>query len=133
MSLSAHEQHALDGIADGLAQSDPRLASLLATFNRLTSGEAMPASEKDAVVRRVRFGRARWLYARLGFQRIALTTWLALGIVLVLVALLASHGGNRRPCGGSQSTACASHVFVHPVRPAQKSVSSRAFHYSWFI
>jgi Protein of unknown function (DUF3040) len=43
MSLSTREQLALDGIANKLAGSDPRLAALLVTFARLTSGEAMPA------------------------------------------------------------------------------------------
>ena len=46
MSLSAHEQQALDSIGDKLSVSDPELASLLATFARLTAGEDMPEREK---------------------------------------------------------------------------------------
>jgi hypothetical protein len=46
MSLSSHEQHALHSIEDRLCVSDPELASLLATFTRLTAGEDMPAREK---------------------------------------------------------------------------------------
>ena len=42
MSLSAQERQALDFMAEGLADSAPELASLLATFTRLTSGEQMP-------------------------------------------------------------------------------------------
>jgi pimeloyl-ACP methyl ester carboxylesterase len=37
MSLSAREQQALDSIEDGLSGADPKLASLLATFTRLTA------------------------------------------------------------------------------------------------
>lgn len=46
MSLTAREQQALHAIEDEIAGSDPKLASLLATFTRLTSGEEMPVREK---------------------------------------------------------------------------------------
>jgi hypothetical protein len=46
MSLSAREQQALDSIEDELAGSDPKLASLLATFAGHASGQEMPAREK---------------------------------------------------------------------------------------
>lgn len=46
MSLSVRERHALHCIENGLVGSDPKLASLLATFTRLTAGEAMPVREK---------------------------------------------------------------------------------------
>jgi hypothetical protein len=46
MSLRAREQQALDSIEDGLSGADPKLASLLATFARLTAGEEMPVPEK---------------------------------------------------------------------------------------
>ena len=51
MSLSSHEQHALHSIEDRLCVSDPELASLLATFTRLTAGEDMPAREKTPASR----------------------------------------------------------------------------------
>jgi len=38
MSLSAREQQALESIEDGLAESDPGLASRLGIFSRLASG-----------------------------------------------------------------------------------------------
>ena len=47
MSLSAWEQQALDSIKDGLAGTDPKLAALLATFDRLASGEEMPAARRS--------------------------------------------------------------------------------------
>jgi len=52
MSLSAREQQALDSIEDEMAGSDPKLASLLATFARLASGEEMPVREKSQVLQR---------------------------------------------------------------------------------
>src|SRR5260370_14012503 len=54
MSIGAWEKQALDSIADGLAGSAPDLASLLAIFSRLASGEAMPAREKLQMLRQDR-------------------------------------------------------------------------------
>src|SRR5215831_1231273 len=53
MSFTEPETQALGSIADGLAGSDPRLASMLTIFGRLAAGEEMPAREKT----RVRRGR----------------------------------------------------------------------------
>ena len=46
MSLSASEQQALDSIEATLTSVDPKLASLLAIFARLASGEEMPVRER---------------------------------------------------------------------------------------
>jgi len=59
MSLSAHEQQALDSIGDDLSVSDPELASLLATFTRLTAGEDMPAREKTQAQTGARWATGR--------------------------------------------------------------------------
>ena len=53
MRFTEPETRALGSIADGLAGSDPRLASMLTIFSRLAVGEEMPAREKT----RVRRGR----------------------------------------------------------------------------
>jgi len=53
MSLNEPQMQALGWIEDGLAGSDPRLASMLNIFSRLAAGEEMPAGEKI----RVRRGR----------------------------------------------------------------------------
>ena len=45
MSLNQLETQALGSIADGLAGSDPRLASMLNIFSWLAAGEEMPARE----------------------------------------------------------------------------------------
>ena len=50
--MSERERQALGSIEDGLAGSDPALASMLGIFSRLTSGEEMPAREKIQVRRR---------------------------------------------------------------------------------
>jgi hypothetical protein len=54
MSLTEPETQTLGSIADGLAGSDPRLASMLTIFSRLAAGEEMPAREKT----RARRGRS---------------------------------------------------------------------------
>ena len=53
MSLNHLERQALGAIADGLAGSDPRLASMLTIFSRLATGEEMPARQTT----RARYGR----------------------------------------------------------------------------
>ena len=46
MSPVGWEHQTLDSIARALGGSDPKLASLLATFSALASSEQMPAHEK---------------------------------------------------------------------------------------
>ena len=53
MSFTELERQALGSIEDGLAGSDPRLASMLSIFSRLAAGEEMPTREKI----RIRRGR----------------------------------------------------------------------------
>ena len=118
MSLTEPERQALGSIADGLAGSDPRLASMLTIFSRLAAGEEMPAREKIRVrrgraaahrPRRARryprrgtaFPHARRLYARLGWQQ----AMLLLGAV-ISVALLNASG--HTTCVRSMGTACPS-------------------------
>ena len=59
MSLSASEQQALDSIEATLTSSDPKLASLLAIFARLASGEEMPVRERVRIHRRLQVTRGR--------------------------------------------------------------------------
>lgn len=46
MCLPVREQRLLDRIGETVSRSDPRLASMLATFGHLTAGEAMPGREQ---------------------------------------------------------------------------------------
>jgi hypothetical protein len=124
MSFTEPETQALGSIADGLAGSDPRLASMLTIFSRLAAGEEMPAREKT----RVRRGRpaaraprrarrhprrgtalpqARRLYRRLGWQQAMLVLWAVISAALLAVALLLNNSGHNA-CIQSMGTACPS-------------------------
>jgi len=127
MSLSTGDQRALDSIEDGLAGSDPRLASLLATFARLTAGEELPVRERIRAGWRPasRRPRSRWRHPRQGTMRRGVRQvpeclrgqlvwpflWLAIFIALIAVALTVSHGG-KAPCPGWAS-ACSAQAPAH--------------------
>lgn len=109
MSLSAHDQQALDSIENRLAGSDPRLASLLATFGRLAAGEELPVRERiRAGWRRVSCrppGRRRRPREGIGHRHAGLPArclrrqlvlplvWLAISVALIAVALTIGQGG----------------------------------------
>src|SRR4029077_20026643 len=83
-----------------LGHTDPKLASLLATFTRLAASEEMPAHEK---VRsplghprrhhrsRPRRGKAR--HRQPSLQRAVILTWLITSIAMISVAVILSRGG----------------------------------------
>jgi hypothetical protein len=122
ISLNQLETQALGSIADGLAGSDPRLASMLTIFSRLAPGEEMPAREKTRVrrgrpaVHRPRRARRhprrgiarpqpRRLCAQLGRQQ----AMLLLGAVIsaaLLTAALALNASGHTTCAQSLGTAC---------------------------
>jgi hypothetical protein len=100
MSPVGWEHRALDSIASALAGSDPKLASLLATFSRLASSEEMPAHEKVRSLLRhpphrrwPRPRRGKALHRRRGPQRAAVLIWLLTSITLITVAVIISRGG----------------------------------------
>ena len=86
MSISAREQQALNSIKDGLAGSDPELATLLATFAEQASGEEMPARENIRMT-------PRWRVLRY-----VLVLWLLITAWLIAVALALSHGSGHVLC-----------------------------------
>ena len=110
MSFTELERQALGSIADGLAGSDPRLASMLNIFSRLVAGEEMPVREKIRVRRgrpaahRLRRARrhprgialpqARRLYPRLGLQQAMLLLWVVITAGALAVALVLSTSGH---------------------------------------
>jgi len=136
MSLNEPQRQALGSIADGLAGSDPRLASMLDIFSRLTAGEEMPVRETIQVRRgrptahrprrarrHPRRGRAlpqaRWLYPRLGRQQAMLLLWVVISAGLLAVALVLNTSG-QKACIRSMGTACSfapSHSV--PMRPTR--------------
>ena len=112
MSLNEPHSQALGSSEDGLAGSDPRLASMLTIFSRLAAGEEMPAREKIPVRRRrpaahrprrtrrhPRSGRALpqpyRLYPRLGWQQAMLLLWVVISAGLLAVALVLNNSGHK--------------------------------------
>lgn len=121
MSLSAREQQALGSIEDELAGSDPKLASLLATFARHASGEEMPVREKipNRALRRGTVRRpARRLFPRLGLQQTMLLLWLTATIALIAIALVLNRDSRNGPCPESWGMTCTQQAPVHSPRPA---------------
>jgi len=124
MSLNQLETQALGSIADRLAGSDPRLASMLTIFSRLAAGEEMPVRAKTRVRRRrpaahrprrarrhprwgTAFPQARRLHPRLGWQQ----AMLVLGAVIsaaLLTAALALTASGPTTCARPMGTACPS-------------------------
>ena len=111
MSLTEPEAQALGAIADGLAGSDPRLASMLTIFSRLAAGEEMPVREKIRVRRgrpaahRPRrawrhprrgtvFPQARRLYPRLGLPLAMVLLWVVISAGMLAVALVLNTSGH---------------------------------------
>ena len=104
MGISERERQALGSIEDRLAGSDPTLASMLAIFSRLTSGEEMPARERVRAPRQraLPSERPRWdplLSARqrhllLGWRPALLSLWLIVSAGLIVTALVLSTGGH---------------------------------------
>jgi hypothetical protein len=130
MSLNAREEHILGSIEDGLARSDPKLTSMMATFTRLASGEAMPVREKIKAVRLVASLRDRAHPGRdivrrracrpgrrLGLpQRGALWLVAVAAVALVAIAVTVSRGGRgsgQGSCMTPWSTVCTSQVSEH--------------------
>jgi hypothetical protein len=75
MGLSARDQWLLDQAREDVARSDPRLASMLSIFARLTAGEAMPEREQVSAPAGPG-GRAGTVLRELGSAMTRLITWL---------------------------------------------------------
>jgi hypothetical protein len=103
MSPAGWEYQALDAIQSALGHTDPKLASLLATFSRLASSEAMPTHEKLRSPLRHpprRRSRPRWAKAphrHRSLPRAAVLTWLLTSLAMITVAVILSRGGPA-PC-----------------------------------
>jgi hypothetical protein len=82
MSLSGRQQRLLRGIDKAICRSDPHLASMLAIFGRLGSGEDMPRDERLQAPLLIRV-------------RTALAT-LATGAALLITRAAGTCGGGLR-------------------------------------
>jgi hypothetical protein len=125
MSFTELERQALGWIEDGLSGSDPRLASMLNIFSRLTADEEMPAREKFQVRRGrpaahrqrrarrhprtgVALPQARRLYPRLGLQQAMALLWVVISAALLAAALVLNSSGHNTSCIQSIGTGCLS-------------------------
>jgi hypothetical protein len=104
MSPAGWEHQTLDSIQGALGHTDPKLASLLATFTRLASSEQMPAHEKVRSPlrhpprrRRSRPRRGKAPYRHRSLQPAVILAWLITSIVMITVAVILSRGGPA-PC-----------------------------------
>jgi len=98
MSPVGWEHQALDSIQSALGHTDPKLASLLATFTRLAASEEMPAHEKvrsplGHPPRRQRSRPRRGKAPHRSLQRAAILTWLISATAMITVAVILSRGG----------------------------------------
>jgi hypothetical protein len=136
MSLCAQEQQDLELIKDGLTGSGSSLVAMLSTFNRLASGEEMPAREKIRPGSRAAAGCARrgrgnphrnCRYPRQAAQRRRQWTppllWLAITLSLIAVALVFSHIGSSSTCAPSLAMVCSHANTAGSVSPALGSGS----------
>lgn len=132
MSLSTREQQELDSIEDEIAGSAPGLASLLATFTRLTAGEELPVREQIKGASR-RCGRRRPPSAtsrhrgrpRMSLSLAAVLLWLAVSVALIVTTLVFSRGGNGKGCA-LPGAACAGQAPAHATMHARHSAADRA-------
>jgi hypothetical protein len=117
VSLSARDRQALESIETGLSGSDPKLASMLHAFSRLTAGEDMPEPESAHrnVVRAMRIWRTlrvphrlllRW--SRWHRARLLVCLWLAISLALITVAVVLSRA-SPGSCA-SPMPDCAAHT-----------------------
>jgi len=121
MGRSIWERQALDSIKDQLADSEPRLAAMLAAFTSLASGEEMPTrsqvraaslrATRRSLTRRRSPGQHRlrklsqWAYRHLSL--LCILMWLATTIALVVGGIAFSQDGARTACTGSWPAPCA--------------------------
>lgn len=98
MSLSTREQQALSSIEDRLAESDPGLTSLLATFTRLADGEGFPEREN------IRAPLPSRLHGKLAWALVCLVV----SIALIGAGLTLSRGG------GSGKGSCSTWLVPAP-------------------
>ena len=122
MCLSAREQRTLDCIADELARSDPKLASILDVFDRLAVGEEMPERQVGCgmgqrQVRRSHPGRRCRLRNLYWARRASGRVWpvvpacILMGAMLIAAMLVLSFAGpgsgGRGRCVPPWSVVCA--------------------------
>lgn len=118
MSLPPAQQRILDGIADALRASEPRLAAMFAIFTKLTKNDAAPWREQLPARRSIRTWLA-WL------ALLSPRTWLARRKRLARRRRLAQA---RRPAQGSTATRAGWPTPAYPPLLRTHSHSARPAH-----
>ena len=109
MSLSAGEQRTLSRIADQLAASDLKLASMFGVFNRLTCDEDMPAHQRTSGSQKREAGQGRLQRRTVKAVRPVLIAWLIISTLITAAMVLGvtSHESDGRwRCPQSWSATC---------------------------
>jgi hypothetical protein len=124
MSFDELDKQALGSIEDGLAGSDPSLASKLNIFSRVVAGEEMPVHEKIQA-RRGRLGARRPRRTRRhprrgtaprplrrpdprpGWPQAMLLLWVVISAGLLTLALVLNTSGHNPSCNRPAGTACS--------------------------
>jgi hypothetical protein len=122
MSLSVREQQALDGIADDLAGSAPKLAAMLAMFTRLTSDEGMPTGERVIAIR-PDADRVRRLFRCPGVHCAMPLLWVLIAVALIAVAVAASRG-SEPGCVKAWAMTCGNPTLTNSARPVHNGAAS---------
>lgn len=131
MSLNPRELRALTATEQSLSASAPDLASLLAMFNRLAEGEAMPVRRpsrrrlpREAPARGIRprrdvrgYPHAPQRRTLQRFSQMCLVLWVAVSAALVALAVTLS-GYGPRACPGSRAAAACCQA-QHPAASAR--------------
>jgi hypothetical protein len=125
MSLPVGQQRTLDGIAETLRRTEPRLTVMFAIFTRLTKDEPPPCREQLAARKRVAWLPARWQRPLgsqgnrrgLAWRHLLIISQLALAVItLVVLTCLTAH--SAAGCGVRQrSRADAVSVSHQPACP----------------
>ena len=132
MSLSARDQQVLDRIEAAIADSEPGLVCLLATFGRLTAGEELPAREQISADRPgmsrswFRLGRPRRAHGpsgRPGWPMAWSLLWLAASIALAIAAMTVRNDDSAGACGAGVLV-CGLQAPAHDVPPAAPATPS---------
>ncbi|HKD89672.1 MAG TPA: hypothetical protein VKB62_14175 [Streptosporangiaceae bacterium] len=119
MGLPAGQQRVLDGIAETLRRTEPRLTVMFAIFTWLTKNEPTPCREQLTVPRRATWLPALWQQLLgwrsqlrgLAWRRLLIISPVAIGVIaLVVLACVSSHGAAgcgdlRRPHADAISVA----------------------------
>ena len=114
MTLPGAQQHALNGIEDGLLAVDPQLCAMFSVFAQLTAGEDMPRNEQ---LTPPWWSPATWWRHATPSSRlrtvVLIPLLLATALSLLLISVFVTPSGGHRRCSPA---AAAAQVLSRPLR-----------------